>query len=181
MQHHNGATKREKSTPYRRMVKKDRFDHDEDVFTNNIQIIRERQKLSRPELAALVRPVTTGQQIERLEKGQRKLSLDWVEKIARALHVNPLQLIMPLQWCEENLAGPRLKALDAQVAEQVALSIAKVVLRGKAPEAELLANLAALLQDLFATFAEHRATTVDPLASAPVIDILTRKYVQPGS
>ena len=36
---------------------------------------------------------TSAQQIDRLEKGQRKLSLEWIERLAPALGVEPLEII----------------------------------------------------------------------------------------
>jgi transcriptional regulator with XRE-family HTH domain len=59
----------------------------------NIQQLREAQHLSRPQLAQRCRPSTTPQQIERLEKGKRRLSLDWVERLAHGLDVDPALLI----------------------------------------------------------------------------------------
>lgn len=36
---------------------------------------------------------TSGQQIERLEKGQRRLSTIWIDRLAAALDVSPQELI----------------------------------------------------------------------------------------
>lgn len=61
---------------------------------NNIQRLREARKWSRPTLGA--RMGTSGQQVERLEKGQRKLTQGWIDKAASALGVTPSEIISPL-------------------------------------------------------------------------------------
>jgi phage repressor protein C with HTH and peptisase S24 domain/DNA-binding XRE family transcriptional regulator len=61
---------------------------------NNIELFREQRGWKRPELAR--RMGTTPQQVERLEKGQRGLSVDWIDKAADALGVTPAQIITPV-------------------------------------------------------------------------------------
>jgi phage repressor protein C with HTH and peptisase S24 domain len=61
---------------------------------NNIERFREERGWKRPELAR--RMGTTPQQVERLEKGQRGLSVDWIDKAADALGVRPAQIITPV-------------------------------------------------------------------------------------
>lgn len=80
---------------------------------NNIQRLRESRNWSRPELGK--RMGTSGQQIERLEKGQRNLKQDWIDKAAEALGVSPAEIITPLQ---EDLA--EINARAAQVGSQLA-------------------------------------------------------------
>lgn len=58
---------------------------------NNIEALREERGWKRPKLAALMG--TTPQQVERLEKGQRKLSLEWIEKAAAAFQVDAARII----------------------------------------------------------------------------------------
>ncbi len=58
---------------------------------NNIQVLREARGWSRPELGR--RMGTSGQQIERLEKGQRKLSQDWIDRAADALEVDAATIL----------------------------------------------------------------------------------------
>lgn len=72
---------------------------------NNIQALRERRGWMRPELAR--RMDTSPQQVERLEKSQRKLSLDWIDKAAGALEVEPWQLIVPLNDAAAKLPPAR--------------------------------------------------------------------------
>lgn len=58
---------------------------------NNITELRKAKKLSMQALADLVG--TTQQQIDRLEKGKRKLSAEWIEKLCNALACDPLDLV----------------------------------------------------------------------------------------
>lgn len=60
---------------------------------NKIRALREAAGLSQQALADKVVPQTTQPQIDRLEKGERRLSLQWMERLALALGVRPSQLI----------------------------------------------------------------------------------------
>ncbi|MFC4255410.1 helix-turn-helix transcriptional regulator [Croceibacterium xixiisoli] len=61
---------------------------------NNIERLRLDRGWSRPQLGK--RMGTSGQQIERLEKGQRTLKQEWIDKAATALGVTPSDIITPL-------------------------------------------------------------------------------------
>jgi transcriptional regulator with XRE-family HTH domain len=58
---------------------------------NNIQTLREARNWSRPQLGE--RMGTSGQQIERLEKGMRKLTTEWIDRAAAALEVPATAII----------------------------------------------------------------------------------------
>lgn len=58
---------------------------------NNIKSLRKSKKLTMQQLADLVG--TTQQQIDRLEKGKRKLSAEWIEKLCNGLACEPLDLV----------------------------------------------------------------------------------------
>jgi len=60
---------------------------------NNIQLFREARGWSRPALAQLMD--TSPQQIERLEKGQRTLRPEWIDRAAQAFGVSPADIISP--------------------------------------------------------------------------------------
>ena len=64
------------------------------ALENNIAKLREARGWARPELAK--RMGTSAQQVERLEKGQRGLKPEWIEKAARALGVPPADIITPI-------------------------------------------------------------------------------------
>lgn len=61
------------------------------TVANNLERLRTDAGLSRPKLATLMN--TSPQQIEKLEKGQRKLSPEWIGRAADALGVQPAALI----------------------------------------------------------------------------------------
>lgn len=60
---------------------------------NRIRAIRKQRGLTLAELASACDPPTTAQTIGRLETGTRNLSLKWMERIARALGVEPEALL----------------------------------------------------------------------------------------
>lgn len=80
---------------------------------NNIAHFREERGWSRPELGK--RMGTSAQQIERLEKGQRNLTVDWIDKAADALGVRPADLIIPLG--DERISPVRTASLS-EIAEE---------------------------------------------------------------
>lgn len=61
---------------------------------NRIRALRQERKLSTYALADLVG--TTQATIQRLETGKRKLTVDWMQRIARALDVKPTELLAPI-------------------------------------------------------------------------------------
>jgi phage repressor protein C with HTH and peptisase S24 domain len=58
---------------------------------NNIESLRLARGWSRPELGK--RMNTSGQQVERLEKGQRRLSQEWIERAAEAFGVEASDIL----------------------------------------------------------------------------------------
>lgn len=139
----------------------------------NIVALREAKGWKRPDLAKRVKPATSPQQIERLEKGDRKLTIDWVEKLAGALGVDPYQLILD----SDLPADPGNLRLDGPVADEVARSFARVAL-GAEPEDSLVTNLSIMLRELVETFLDHPATRRDPQQARPVIDLLERRLAR---
>lgn len=61
---------------------------------NNIARLREDRGWKRPHLAKLMG--TSPQQVERLEKGDRRLAQDWIDKAAAAFGVEPAEIISPM-------------------------------------------------------------------------------------
>lgn len=132
-------------------------------IAGNIQRLREKRGWSRPDLGKRCKPPTSGQQIERLEKNQRNLTVDWIERIARGFGIDPADL----------LAGEAFE-LTPQVAEIVAAHLGRVALRGDELDPAIAGDLAVLLQELFELFARHETMRRDPEAVRPVIDLLSR-------
>lgn len=131
----------------------------------NIQALRVAGDLSRPQLAALCEPPTSGQQIERIEKGQRRLTIEWIERIAKALRVEP-EMLVSGEAHEFTLAAP--------VAEEAAKAVLTVAL-GNHPDQATILVTAALLTALLETFVRYPEARGDLGAARPVIDFLTRQ------
>lgn len=60
---------------------------------NRIRMMRSRRGLTLQQLAARIEPSASYQQIARLERDERRLTWDWLMKIARALDCVPMDLI----------------------------------------------------------------------------------------
>jgi transcriptional regulator with XRE-family HTH domain len=67
---------------------------------NRISALRLEKGLSLTGLAKLAG--TTKSQIQKLERGERRLSLDWMERISRALHVK-LSDLLPVEHASSQL------------------------------------------------------------------------------
>lgn len=138
-------------------------------LAKNIERLRNEKGWSRPQLGARLTPPTSGQQIEKLEKGDRRLTVDWVEKVAKALGVDPAELI----------AGKGEQfTLTPQVANEVALVLGQIALEGGAPSPATVQVLALLLQELSETFARHPGARRDPEVARPVIDLLAYRFAR---
>lgn len=136
-----------------------------DDIRANIVRLRETRGWSRPCLGKRLMPPTSGQQIERLEKGQRNLDPDWIERIAKALSVEPVALV----------AGEQNFDLTPQVADGIAVHLARFVLRGDEPDQAIVQGLSILLQEMSATFSRNPQARRDPLAARTAVDILARQ------
>jgi len=58
---------------------------------NNIRELRKKHGMTMTKLAELID--TSQQQIDRLEKGKRKLSAEWIDVLCKALQCKPMELI----------------------------------------------------------------------------------------
>jgi len=74
---------------------------------NRIRDIRKEKGLTLADVAAACSPPTTAQTIGRLETGMRNLSLDWMNRIAAALKVDP-QLLLRSEVAEQPKVIARL-------------------------------------------------------------------------
>lgn len=89
-QHHYGDVDHGKSTPIWRISISHRFGDKPRMAVNRLREFREARKLSQARLGDLAG--TSSQQIDRLEKAQRKLTVQWAEKLAPHLGVEPLDI-----------------------------------------------------------------------------------------
>jgi transcriptional regulator with XRE-family HTH domain len=134
----------------------------------NIKAARKARGLSLEKLASRVRPKTSYQQLSRLEKGDRSLSIEWIERIAAALGAQPLELIAP--------NGHRDFSLGEQVANEIAQTLAEAVLDGEAPDDGTVQVVSLMLQELLATFAKHPQAFQDVQVARPAIDLAGRRF-----
>jgi transcriptional regulator with XRE-family HTH domain len=132
----------------------------------NIQALRAAADLSRPQLGALCDPKTSGQQIERIEKGQRRLTIEWIERIAKALRVEP-EMLVGNEIHEFTVARP--------VAEEAAGAMIRVA-TGTQPDQVGTEIGALFLQALLETFVRYPEARGDPGAARPIVDFLTRQF-----
>ncbi len=121
---------------------------------NNIAALREARDWSRPQLAEKMH--TSAQQVERLEKGQRRLTQEWMERAAEALGVDPTDIMRastarvktdahPYRYEGSSLDRPREdlpvygtvlgtpKIFEGEAIEQTALNTGDVVAYLKRP------------------------------------------------
>jgi transcriptional regulator with XRE-family HTH domain len=114
-------------------------------------------------------PPTSRQQIEKLENGERPLTVDWIERIAVALEVDPAALVAG-ESGEFNLTE--------QVANEAARALVRVALPGVQPSPASLQILALMLGELVEMFARHPATRTDLQALRPAIGFLERQFAR---
>jgi phage repressor protein C with HTH and peptisase S24 domain len=72
---------------------------------NRIAELRNARRWSQEQLARACDPPTSQPQIMRLETGERKLTQEWMGKIAKALNVQPADLFPSAKLTGENKAG----------------------------------------------------------------------------
>ena len=143
-----------------------------DAIRENVVRLREARGWSRPDLAGRVTPKTSYQQIERLEKGERKLTIEWIERLAGAFKIEPHELM----GGQAEAAAPVNVTLEEPVAMSVARTFARVALGEAEPDESLVKDLSLMLQEIVATFAKHPTTRHDPLLVQPVVDLLERRF-----
>jgi transcriptional regulator with XRE-family HTH domain len=137
-----------------------------DRISQNIRRVREAHGLSRLQLAQRCNPVTSSQQIERLEKGERRLTVEWIERLANALDVDPSELMA--------VNGEQF-AMTPEVADEVAAVLGRIALQGATPAPAVLQVLSVFVQELSETFGRHPEARHDPQAARLVTDLLTHR------
>lgn len=92
---------------------------------NRLREIRLSKDLTLEEVAQ--KAGTSNQQILRLEKGQRRLTTDWIRRLAKALNVAPSEIVPAL---EDELLS-RINALETQEREIVAALVDSLLAKHK--------------------------------------------------
>jgi phage repressor protein C with HTH and peptisase S24 domain len=110
------------------------------VMDNRIQELRKKQGMTLAQLAE--KTASTPQQIGRLEKGERRLTTDWMEKIASALNVLPEDLMTDNHGERVVIPEINLNTLKQSTLPQTSPNVAEAdnVLSEWAVPKQLLAN-----------------------------------------
>ena len=98
---------------------------------NRIRAIRKQQGLTLADLAERCDPPTTPQTVGRLETGMRTLSIDWLNRIAAALRVEP-QTLLTSEAREATMVVARLSDSGAEPLSSPREAIAPASLLGEA-------------------------------------------------
>lgn len=122
-------------------------------------------------LAAKIKPATSYQHLSRLEKGSDALTLEWVERIALALGVDPIELIAP-----DLPATPQVLHLDERVAIEAARTLAAAAL-GEEPSMGTVQSVALVLRRLVALFSSHPEASTDLRVARPAIALAGNRLV----
>ena len=96
---------------------------------NRIRDVRKQKGLTLADVAAACVPATTAQTIGRLETGMRNLSLDWMNRIAAALDVDP-ELLVRSEAAEHPKVIARLAEQGAEALSAPRDAILPVQLEG---------------------------------------------------
>ena len=140
----------------------------------NIQSARKLRGWSLQKLAAKIEPSTSYQQLGRLETGDRPLTLDWIERIAKALEVEPIELLAPGSATPR---GPQAIHLDEQVAVEAARSLAAAAL-GDEPDWGRVQAVSEVLRELLLTFSEYPEARADVRVARPAIAAVGRRFAR---
>lgn len=131
-----------------------------------IKALRLSKGWSQDTLAKKCVPTTVYQQIDKLESGERRLTLDWLERLANALEVEVSDLIAQ--------SAPPLREMSEQVSIEMARILGRVVLDGSEPDPGNVQVLALMLRELSQTFSRHPQAFSDPEVARPVLDMTAR-------
>ena len=141
----------------------------------NIARLRKARKWSLEKVGAGCVPPTSYQQISRLEKGERTVDFEWVERIAPAFGLCPLELIVG-ERIQTEAPDHLIFSLGEQVANEVARTLAQVALDGAEPDDGTVQVMSLMLQELTETFARHPQAFRDAAVARPVIDLAGRRF-----
>lgn len=114
------------------------------MLPNNVATLRKAKRLSQTTLAHAIG--TTLSQMGKLERGERPLTADWIEKIAEVLEVEPFRIIAPA----------RLFPTEEQLADMLLFSQQR--LPAGLPYSEWPRAVAAELRTRLLTLADDRAS-----------------------
>ncbi|MFQ3595674.1 MAG: helix-turn-helix transcriptional regulator [Sphingomonadaceae bacterium] len=99
-------------------------------MTSRLREIRKASGLTLAELAARCDPPTTAVTIGRLETGMRRLSVPWLERLAKALDIEPADLLPAQSATSVPVAA--LLVRDGAIAPSAALTVPTPIASGSA-------------------------------------------------
>ena len=134
----------------------------------NIKRAREARGWSQAVLAKKVVPPTVYQQIDKLETGERRLTLDWVERVAEALGIAPLELMSEQATTWQSM-------LSEPVAKEVGRSLARVVLDGAEPSRGTVEALGLMLVAFAGVFRRYPQALHDPEIAKPILELVAQR------
>ena len=143
----------------------------------NIRTARMARKLSLEKLAAKLGE-KHWQTIQKLEKAENAISLEWVERIAKALEVDPNELLAPdlLSRAKEQPRAPQVIRLDEQVATEAASSLAAAALGHPDPDWGTVQAVSLVLKELLVLFSIHPEAATDVRLARPAITLAGQRF-----
>lgn len=134
----------------------------------NMKAVRLAKGLSLEKVAARCDPPTSYQQLQKLEKATRPITTDWIERIAGALGVDPMELVT-------GHGMPPEAGLTQQVADELGRVLGKLALGGQEPSPDITQVLGLALQEITTTFLAHPEAYRDLAIARPVVEMATRQ------
>lgn len=133
----------------------------------NIKAARLAKGLSLEKVAARCDPPTSYQQLQKLEKAARPISIEWIERIAAALEIDPMSLLT-------GYGVPPAEGLTPQVSEELGRVLGKLAL-GAEPSPDTVQVLALALREITTTFLSYPEAYRDLSIARPVVEMATRQ------
>jgi transcriptional regulator with XRE-family HTH domain len=144
----------------------------------NIYAARKAKKWGSKELARRVVPKSSYQHIRRLEKGGDALNLAWIERIAVALGIDPLALLVGDASASR---AETIPLLSEQAATEYARTLATVALKVPDPDAGTVELVALALQGLLRTISRNPEAATDASLARIAADAVGSQYVPAGT
>jgi transcriptional regulator with XRE-family HTH domain len=135
-----------------------------------LKTARKAKGLSLERLAERIEPATNYQTLQKLESGERPITMEWIERIAAGLGMEPMELLTGNEV-------PSREGLTPQVANELGRTLAGLAL-GKEPTPGTVAVLSEALLEITATFLAHPAAYRDANIARPVVEMAGRRAAQ---
>jgi transcriptional regulator with XRE-family HTH domain len=148
----------------------------------NIRAAREARGLSLQKLAVMLGE-KHWQTIQKLETGASGISIEWVERIAKALDIDPVELISPETFRalkEAPPTGPQVIHLDEQVASEAARSLATAATGDPEPSWGKTQAVALVLRELLVLFSSHPEAAQDVRVARPALTLAGQRFAHEG-